>query len=188
MNDNCYTGTNVPPILEIEPCGGIYKSTECIVHENAIPYLNLPEKDSSVKNIINNLVLALLYKDEQIANQTTIIEELQEQTTPKYKVYSALLSQSGTNAPTATVLENTLGQTITWSYNGTGNWVTNDIVGATQDNLWINISKKSNNNYLDVEEHNTGGASSVYLYQFDIISNTPINNLEKGYIEIRVYN
>ena len=108
--------------------------------------------------------------------------------TPQYKVYTALLSQSGTNAPTATVLENTLGQTITWSYNGTGNWITNDIVGATQDNLWINISKKSNNKYLDVEEHNTGGASSVYLYQFDIISNTPINNLEKGYIEIRVYN
>lgn len=104
-----------------------------------------------------------------------------------YKVYTALLSQTGTNDPIPTVLENTLGQTITWSYNGTGNFITNDITGATSENLWINISKESNNKYIDVEEHNTGGASSVYLNQFDIINNLPINGLEKGYIEIRVY-
>lgn len=40
---------------------------------------------------------------------------------PKYKVYTALLTQSGTDAPVATVLENTLG-TITWEYNGVGNY------------------------------------------------------------------
>ena len=88
MENNCYTGTTVPPILEIEPCGGIYTPTECIIHESAIPYLELPA-NSSVKEIINNLVLALLYKDEQILNQTTIIEEL----APKYKSYVALLNQ-----------------------------------------------------------------------------------------------
>lgn len=108
--------------------------------------------------------------------------------TPQYKVYTALLSQSGTNDPVAVVLENTLGQTITWSYNGTGNFITNDITGATSENLWINISKKSNNKYIDVEEHNTGGASRVDITQTDIINNFPINGLEKGYIEIRVYN
>ena len=32
-----------------------------------------------------------------------------------YKVYTALLTQSGTNAPVATVLENTLGGEIVWS-------------------------------------------------------------------------
>jgi hypothetical protein len=37
-----------------------------------------------------------------------------------YKVYTALLTQSGTNAPTATVLENTLGGTIVWSRTSTG--------------------------------------------------------------------
>jgi hypothetical protein len=31
------------------------------------------------------------------------------------KVYRALLTQSGTNAPVATVLENTLGGTLVWS-------------------------------------------------------------------------
>ena len=33
-----------------------------------------------------------------------------------YKVYTALLSQSGTNAPVATVLENTTGLNITYQY------------------------------------------------------------------------
>ena len=32
-----------------------------------------------------------------------------------YKVYRALLSQTGTNAPTAIVLENTLGGIVTFS-------------------------------------------------------------------------
>ena len=35
---------------------------------------------------------------------------------PKYKVYTALLSQSGTNAPVAKVLENNTGLNITYQY------------------------------------------------------------------------
>lgn len=36
------------------------------------------------------------------------------------RVYRALLTQSGTNAPVATVLENTLGGTVVWTRNQTG--------------------------------------------------------------------
>ena len=39
-----------------------------------------------------------------------------------YKVYSALLSQTGTSAPTAVVLENTLGGTPVFSYVGDGEY------------------------------------------------------------------
>lgn len=38
-----------------------------------------------------------------------------------YKVYAALLTQSGTNAPVITVLENTIGD-IVWSYLGVGSY------------------------------------------------------------------
>jgi hypothetical protein len=37
-----------------------------------------------------------------------------------YLVYTALLTQNGTNAPTATVLENTLGVTVTYGYTSAG--------------------------------------------------------------------
>lgn len=39
-----------------------------------------------------------------------------------YLVYTALLTQTGTDAPVATVLENTLGGTVVWSYNGTADF------------------------------------------------------------------
>lgn len=42
---------------------------------------------------------------------------------PKYKVYVASLTQTGTDAPVATVLENTLGGTVVWSYSGVGDYV-----------------------------------------------------------------
>ena len=41
-------------------------------------------------------------------------------TVPSYKVYTALLSQTGTNPPVATVLENTLDEDITYQYNSAG--------------------------------------------------------------------
>ena len=37
-----------------------------------------------------------------------------------YTVYTALLTQAGTAAPVATVLQNTTGGTITWTRTGTG--------------------------------------------------------------------
>lgn len=46
-----------------------------------------------------------------------------------YKVYTALLTQSGTDAPVATVLENTLGGTVVWSYWSIGNY-RGTLVGA----------------------------------------------------------
>lgn len=42
--------------------------------------------------------------------------------TPSYLVYTALLTQTGTSAPVATVLENTLGGVPVWSYQGVGNY------------------------------------------------------------------
>ena len=101
-------------------------------------------------------------------------------TAKSYKVYSALISQSGTDAPTAIVLENTLG-TITFTYNNIGkyNILSTGLFIAdktwtipTVDNLTplpISIFRANTNNlYLNVESGNDG------LY------NTSI--------EIRVYN
>lgn len=43
-----------------------------------------------------------------------------------YKSYVALLTQSGTSAPVATVLENTLGFDVTWQYAGVGYYRANN--------------------------------------------------------------
>jgi len=75
MSDICNNGTSVPTLSQ-ETCNGEYKSTQCIIHPTAISYLNLPI-NSSQQAINNALILALQYKDEQIAQLTERIETLE---------------------------------------------------------------------------------------------------------------
>jgi len=53
-----------------------------------------------------------------------------------YLKYVALLTQSGTSAPTATVLENTLGGTVVWSYLSVGQYV-GTLTGAFVENKFF---------------------------------------------------
>lgn len=50
----------------------------------------------------------------------SLVTQTEENCMPIYKVYTALLTQTGTDAPVATVLENTLGGAVVWSYIGVG--------------------------------------------------------------------
>jgi len=58
----------------------------------------------------------------EVTTITTVegLEEVAEATEPK--VYVALLTQSGTDAPVATVLKNTLGGTVVWTYDAVGQY------------------------------------------------------------------
>jgi len=77
-----------------------------------------------------------------------------------YKVYTALLTQTSTNAPVATVLENTLGGTLVWSYSSAGDyygtlsgvfletktWTTCPAAPSTQNNdAYIRLVRSSDN-------------------------------------------
>lgn len=59
-----------------ETCDGIYTSDNCITHPEAITELNLPI-NSSVNSIVKALVLAILYKEEQIQDLTARVEALE---------------------------------------------------------------------------------------------------------------
>ena len=104
-----------------------------------------------------------------------------------YKVYTALISQTGTNAPTAIVLENTLGGTIVWSYSITGEYI-GTLNGAFLNNkTFLNI--KSN-----THSSNTEYTSSIGRINIDkIVVGSKINGTSSdgamlASIEIRVYN
>lgn len=49
-------------------------------------------------------------------------QDVADLTGPSYKVYTALLTQTGTNAPVATVLENTINP-VTWSRTDVGQYL-----------------------------------------------------------------
>lgn len=108
---------------------------------------------------------------------------------PKYKVYSALLTQQGTNAPVATVLENTLGGEVVWSRVSVGSYVATLTGAFIENKTYINIGQNvtfgigtgiinTTENTLNTIRVNS--SSDFSGYSDDILTNTPI--------EIRVYN
>jgi len=84
--------------------------------------------------------------DEYLAGAITVSDfAAQLVPAPAYKVYTALLTQSGTNAPVATVLENTLGGTVVWSYSGTGSYQAT-LTGAFTSKTFFYISSEAGYN------------------------------------------
>jgi hypothetical protein len=107
--------------------------------------------------------------------------------TMNYKVYTALLTQTGTDDPVATVLENTLGFDITWYRDNVGFYLfQNDTTGVLfdPDKTWINTPA----------DHTYDNNTTPGVYRG---SETPVPYLgiitpDDGYlvqysIEIRVY-
>lgn len=101
-----------------------------------------------------------------------------------YNVYVAKMSQSGTAAPTAVVMENTIGE-IVWTRNGAGDYV-GTLSGAfsTTDKLWAIVGRPSNNRTATVF-YSTANAISL-IVQADAGAGQD-NSLNETPIEIRVY-
>jgi hypothetical protein len=95
-----------------------------------------------------------------------------------YKQYVALLTQSGTNAPVATVLANTLGGTVVWSYDASGQYHCTLSGAFVTNKTWITpITIDGSGAGLNLVDANT---VSVYSPAGDdVLVNTSI--------EIRVY-
>lgn len=113
-----------------------------------------------------------------------------------YKVYTALLTQSGTDAPVAIVLENTLGGDVIWSYAGVGLYTL-----SSPTNVFISNKTCF---FVDVVRDLGTFSTSEVLVSYDLITpnsidittidtsngvhanaNAVLNNTT---IEIRVYN
>ena len=103
-----------------------------------------------------------------------------------YKVYTALLTQTDTDAPVATVLENTLGFLPNWQYVDIGTYSINNVLftnDKTTVNVFLNVNGNSYSFPSTVVSPNVT-IHSVFLYDFTYM-NSLLNNTA---IEIRVYN
>jgi len=105
-----------------------------------------------------------------------------------YLVYTALLTQTGTDAPVATVLENTLGGTVVWARVGAGVYTAtlasafpankvfmpNLVVAASDVDMIMGLLSRTNDNQLvlSAQAFGSGGVDSV---------------LNTTAVEIRVY-
>jgi hypothetical protein len=104
-------------------------------------------------------------------------------------VYTALITQAGTSAPTATVLENTFAGTITYAYLGVGQYkailsgafTLNKTAGLTTMSVphTSNADHEIRLDYPNVNE--------IYIFSIQNATLTD-DNLNRATIEFRVYN
>jgi hypothetical protein len=120
-----------------------------------------------------------------LISQGTGLPPIWSNTRP-YKVYTALLTQTGTDAPTAIVLENTLGFVPNWQYINIGTYTINNALftnNKTTVNVFLNVN---GNSYSFPSTVTTANVTihSVFLSDFTYLDGV-LNNTA---IEIRVYN
>jgi len=96
-----------------------------------------------------------------------------------YKVYTALLTQVGTNAPTAIVLENTIGA-IVWSRTTIGGYFATLSGAFTTDKTSVLITNGSaNSTYIHGAQVSTSNVNVITVAD---------GQIDKATVEIRVYN
>lgn len=118
------------------------------------------------------------YTDRSLVDKAFVVNQ------KSYKVYTALLTQTGTNAPVAIVLENTIGNII-WTRYVTGSYEAK-LAGAFVTNKTVIFNGNAlYNNAATV----TYGGGTVVLDVRSFTTNTPVDGAVSGMpIEIRVYN
>lgn len=106
--------------------------------------------------------------------------------TRPYKVYTALLTQTGTDAPTAVVLENTLGGAVTFQYVGYGRFYIRKNYAFSQYKVMVLVNSiDKNNNKITTDVDLGTNVIEVQTSSNDVLTNDILNSTS---IEIRVYN
>jgi hypothetical protein len=111
-----------------------------------------------------------------------------EDATLPYKVYSALLTQSGTDAPIATILENTLGVEPTWYYYSTGIYYAESFGTWKLNKTTLTVGPLFNGSDGAFVQTKIDTEDQLYVITFDRTAHTIDDALVNTFIEIRVYN
>jgi len=150
-------------------------------------------------NYYPQLFKKIIYEIQQIKNK------LKTSTAPieskPYKVYSASLTQSGTNAPTVIILENTLGITPVWTRESAGRYIltanSTFTLGKTVfiSNLSIFLASYINIFFsVDGPGNHNNTSNVIYFDTYNTNISQFADSLITGsdddflFVEIRVYN
>ena len=185
-------------VVKLEMLSTEFSSTIKLIKENEIPVIVFTDTNESflinnINDIINNAkvnteVLFEITENDLISLGSGGSSEPVD--SRPYKVYTALLTQSETDAPVATVLENTLGGEVVWSYMSEGFYKVS--FENTSDKLSYKIGSGIDNSDI----HNLSNIGVIFsnvnelnilTYQLDTVT-FKNNCLLKTPIEIRVYN
>ena len=173
------------------------------ITDDILPILKITDEDGEKQYLVNGLGepsngIIPYYTDDFEKDITiddlVLVGGSGGSSEPAYKVYTALLSQSGTDAPVATILENTLGGIPTFTYDGVGVYTITLTGLLTANKRTFNVFTTrlidgANGETVESDEIQEDDNSIRFItYSGDTSSgNTPLNEWTKR-IEIRVYN
>ena len=104
-----------------------------------------------------------------------------------YTVYTALLTQTGTGAPVATILKNNTGATMTWTRTGVGEYEVQtdiNILGASDTLVFGNIGETTKHDYF---RWRVANVNLIEVTTYDKDGNPTDTVFAKGSFEIRIY-
>ena len=117
-----------------------------------------------------------------------------------YKIYTAILSQNGTGAPSANILENTIGN-IVWSYSSAGSYLATLAGAFTSQKTFFYVSSQAGYNaggqlYIQnirtltrITDGIVGLSQTELSFTAGVFSSAGnVNDFTNLYLEIRVYN
>lgn len=108
--------------------------------------------------------------------------------TADYLVYSALITQTGTSAPTAIVLKNTIPGTSSWVYSNPGEYaLKNSGTPFTANKVLVFVNRGEDDTFSDPIRWAYGNTSEIFIKTADS-TGSPANALiTNGSIEVRIY-
>lgn len=106
-----------------------------------------------------------------------------------YKEYIALLNQSSTDAPTSTIIKNTLGGTPVWTYDSTGYYILTLEGAFPIEKTIVRVgSEGSTDAYFVVFRSGSPDSLGLFSSLISNVGNGDNDILYNTSIEIRVYN
>jgi hypothetical protein len=122
---------------------------------------------------------------EEFFSFKVVKDKVQALAGPKYKVYVATISQDGTGAPVATVLENTIG-TVTWTRLGLGTYKATFPVelAATANRIAVYVNDFYSPTEGKIVINSTYNGANILTYN---ASNSVDGWLYNNTVELRVY-
>lgn len=104
-----------------------------------------------------------------------------------YSTYVARVTQSGTNAPVATVISNNTGLTFTWARTGTGQYTVSPSSSFVVNKTWIQMTGGDlslGTTSVSIKDISTTTATAINI---NLINGLVADEITAAFVEIRIY-
>jgi len=150
----------------------------------------MPETNDVISHLYYDLNDRISDIDSRVGDTESRLDDIDIAEATEPKVYVALPTQSGTDAPVATVLKNTLGGEVVWTYVGIGYYRVEAencaLLNILLSNcaIYLNVAESTRNIWLDFYDDGDGPLIDIVLKN---LAGVATNIMSNQLVKIEVY-